>query len=219
MKCVVFDLGGVVVRIRRSWREAAIHAGIQDDVVLSLADAQWQDLVDALQRGVMHSTAFAREVANRSRNVVGEAIVSRIHRGVLAGEYARVGDLLDALHRNSILTACLSNTDDLHWSMMEDGYPAVSRIQTRFASHLIGARKPESKAFRHVESQLGLEPEDIMYFDDVSEFIDAARDRGWNAHVIDHRYETAQQMESILKQYGVVHATTLTDQDRHTPSA
>lgn len=80
----------------------------------------------------------------------------------------------------------------------------LGRMRHRFASHLVGARKPEAAIYAHVERESGVAPERIAFFDDVPENIAAARARGWKAHVITPDESPIAQARRWLEQYDVI---------------
>ena len=52
-----------------------------------------------------------------------------------------------------------------------------------FASCEVGARKPDAAFYQRVQTRLGLEPHEILFWDDVLVNVDAARAIGWHAEV------------------------------------
>lgn len=77
-------------------------------------------------------------------------------------------------------TACLSNTNELHWKDMMERQGLAGLFERTFASHEIGHRKPDPEIFAHVADALG--PGRIVYFDDNAHIVDGARAFGWDAH-------------------------------------
>ena len=48
-------------------------------------------------------------------------------------------------------------------------------------SHEVGAVKPEEKIYREVERASGFPSEEHFYIDDIQEYVDAAKEIGWDA--------------------------------------
>src|SRR5439155_2426569 len=94
-------------------------------------------------------------------------------------------DLADA----DVKTACLSNTNVNHWRIISDpsesAYFPLHRLNWQFASHLVGARKPQTEIYEHVERATGARADRILFFDDLAENIEAAMSRGWIGCKID----------------------------------
>jgi putative hydrolase of the HAD superfamily len=105
-------------------------------------------------------------------------------------------------------TACLSNTNALHWVTLTQAPPGpfsvVSELGHRFASHLLRSSKPDPGMYEALESSLGVAPERIVFFDDLGPNVEAARARGWRAWLVDHASETAPQMREALQREGIL---------------
>lgn len=92
--------------------------------------------------------------------------------------------------------ACFSNTNAVHWRYIMNNYPFMKYFQQIFASHEIGAMKPELEAYLYVSRALNTEPENIIFIDDKEENIRGARKAGWAAI----RYQSAEICEHLLNQ-------------------
>ncbi|RYY73129.1 MAG: HAD family phosphatase [Comamonadaceae bacterium] len=69
-----------------------------------------------------------------------------------------------------------SNTNAVHLAQMQRAFPEVlARFGHVFVSHVIGHRKPQPAAFRHVLDTLGLDAGEILFFDDTPENVEGAR--------------------------------------------
>lgn len=76
----------------------------------------------------------------------------------------------------------MSNTNALHFAFLKAEHPLLERFDFHILSHEVGACKPEARIYAAAEGAAGCAPEEIMYFDDVAAFVNAARARGWQAH-------------------------------------
>jgi FMN phosphatase YigB (HAD superfamily) len=111
--------------------------------------------------------------------------------------------ILRELNSNGIPTACLSNTNSLHWRLLgEDSpYPSVRILDRRFGSHEIGARKPSDAAYAAVEACFP--GRRIAIFDDSPVNVRAAEQRGWAAWTI-HPDTSATAIRQALIEVGVL---------------
>jgi len=188
-RLVVFDLGRVLIRICNNWQHACEVAGVPapsrqiDDAVR----AEVMRFVIENETGRLDHVSFAKSLG---------AVLGLEYEDVLAlsdaymlGPYEGAAELIDDLRAAGHVTACLSNTNSNHWRIMTD--PAdphgqtLARLAHKFASHLIGHRKPQPETFAHVERETGVQPASIVFFDDMPENVAAARQRGWTAHVVE----------------------------------
>lgn len=202
---VVFDLGGVLVRIARTWAEASRAAGVdstgRDDPLTPAAREPW---VHAYETGAIDRTAFVDGLVRAMGGAYAPDEVVRIHDAWLFGEYAGLGRLFDALDRAGLETAVLSNTNEAHWARMfpagagPSAFPSLRRVRHPHASHLLRARKPDDASFRAVEAATGRRGEDVVFFDDLPDNVRGARRAGWTAHLVDPAGDPAAQMLARL---------------------
>jgi HAD superfamily hydrolase (TIGR01509 family) len=205
-RLVCFDLGGVLVRICRSWEEARAAAGIPERP-LPVADVHStnaiRDLVHQHQIGRVCGEQFAVRYSTLINCVYSVDEVRSIHKAWLLGEYSGVVELIDQLHCRGIETAALSNTNETHWRQMAD-YAAFQRLRYPLASHLLKLAKPDPAIYRAAEQHLSARGSSIVFFDDFEENVQAACDAGWNAHLIDPHGCPATQMQQILHANGML---------------
>jgi glucose-1-phosphatase len=229
---VVFDLGGVIVRIHHSWQHAAAAAGVRGatnsmhdlarahapnstsdaapnstphsmfDPTLHRAD-DFRTLVSEQQRGILSHDDFCSGVSQLTSGVLSAQDVERIHTAVIVGAYDGVEQLVLQLNKRGLSTACLSNTNHQHWQLMHS-MAAFNAIQHRHASHLFQLEKPNQAIFRAFESATQARSCDILYFDDLADNIAAATQAGWRAILIDPHSETVPQIRRALATHGVL---------------
>ncbi|MEZ4503810.1 MAG: HAD-IA family hydrolase [Dehalococcoidia bacterium] len=205
---VVFDLGGVLVRIARDWTEAHAFAGFEPHPITTdpVFDAERHRLSVAHQAGTLDSESYYRLKADLSGGVYTTEDVRRIIEGWSREEYEGVGSVIDALDAAGVTTAALSNTNPAHWARLDgtEEYPTVARLRYRHASHLLGSLKPEAAIYRTFEAATGFEAARILFFDDSLPNVEAARTLGWAAEHVDHRGDTAAQLLAHLTAHHVI---------------
>lgn len=207
---VVFDVGSVLVEAGRTLADDFAIAGY------SLTPewiAAYEVRVSAFPRpylGAITIAAYAVMAAAASDGALSVDEMLRVMTGGFVREYPGIARVFDALEAAGVETALLSNVHDGEWArLFPDGgiapdFPTLARAHHRFASHLIRARKPDPRAYLHVEEQTGRAPQEIVFFDDREENVVAARERGWTAELIDHRGDTAAQLMTWLRHHQVV---------------
>ncbi len=207
---VAFDLGRVLIRLWDGWEAASQSMGISPPDGLRELDAAALEAVDEIaaryDTGVIDVHAFAREVAPY-RGML-EADVVRLINVVLREPYAGTQRLIDDLHAAGVETACLSNTCEPHWSMMlaPEGPHSLplAKMTHRFASHLVGLRKPDQRIYDYVERQSGYRGGEILFFDDLAANVDAAIAHGWLAHRIHSREDPIAEARAHLARADVI---------------
>jgi len=207
---VVFDIGGVLVNTVRSFEEAHERVGLPFPPP---SDPEFEARSAAIPRrgiGAIYSERYFMLFADASRGVYTAAEVRRISEASLAEEYPGIGSVFDALEAVSIESAVLGNTNDAHWASFfpetpdEPKFPTLTRVQHRFASHILGVEKPDSRIYQHVELATGHSAGRILFFDDRKENVEGAHAIGWTAELIDYTGDTTAQLLATLRQHGVV---------------
>jgi FMN phosphatase YigB (HAD superfamily) len=226
-RVVCFDLGGVLVRICRSWDQACSAAELPDRSPALIATEAWKlrrkQVVDRYQLGSLSPAAYHEELSQALAGLYSAAEVERIHEAWTLKEYPGALELVRELNQlPDLVTACLSNTNAAHWRRLanEDGkaeYPSVLELQLRVASHVLGCAKPDPEIYARAQAVFfassapsrppstpqPLAPQQIAFFDDLPENVQAARAQGWTAFQVDHEGDTVRQMRTHLLELGL----------------
>lgn len=208
IELVCFDLGGVLVRCVDDWAHACERAGVPQ--LIDEADPAIRHRIinasAAFETARMDAAAFAAAVAADTRYDPSQvaAVIDRW----LVELYPGAAELIADLRRAGIATACLSNTNHVHWAQMTDAAgpfaAAVAALDHRHASHLIGHRKPDAAIYERFERAVGVDAAAILFFDDREENVNAAALNLWRAERIDPAKDPAAQMRKYLSRYGVL---------------
>lgn len=201
---ICFDLGGVLARINRTWQAAAETAGVSTALdrqpETALADLA---CFDQFQAGQLGLSAYLDELAEALQVGLEEALA--VHNGILVKPYADTMELVSAIQLSGYGTSCLSNTNAPHWEILrsEKHFPAIAALEFGMASHEVKMQKPDLEIFRHFESVVSAQANEIVFFDDGLVNVEGAIQAGWHAHHIDHEIETASQMVAALQSEGL----------------
>ena len=205
---VCFDLGGVMIRLCKSWAHACEKAGVRVPAALS----------DASCMQHFRDTCIPNEIGITSQEDVCDVagwlfgldagVVHEITSAYLDGKYEGIEDLIGELKLAGIKTACLSNTNDNHWQIMNGGEGEnalpLDALDHRFASHLVRDRKPNPSFFRNVERETGLEAGQILFFDDALINVRAARRCGWQSEQVTDQEDPGGMMRRMLCEKGIL---------------
>jgi putative hydrolase of the HAD superfamily len=170
----VFDLGGVVIRIRvegifEHW-SAAVGADPIELGAAVLADGRYRDF----ERGEMSPEQYHRHIAGVMGVELGFDDFRRGWCDVFDGLYEGIEPLLDDLRPHLRLVA-LTNTNELHTPVWKRLYAdALARFEAVFVSHELGVRKPEPASYRAALDYLGEPPWSVVFVDDRPENVSAA---------------------------------------------
>ncbi len=177
IRCILFDLGGVLVRFRGVERVAErLGHGAP-------TEAHWErwlrsESVRAFELGRLEPREFAeRFLAEFDIGIGSRELLAELEPWV-GGPLDGALELLDEL-RPRYTVACLSNTNPLHWPRMSERMGLGRRFHRAFVSCETGLLKPDPEAFRHVCRELALAPAEILFLDDARLNVEAARALGF----------------------------------------
>jgi HAD superfamily hydrolase (TIGR01509 family) len=178
---LLFDLGGVLVEYTglREMRRL-LDGDVSDDEFARLVEATrlcWGNF----ECGRMTPDEFLDEfVSVWPLAVTRERFESEFQtwtRGLLPGAEETLAEL-----RPRYRLAALSNSNALHWRRITGDLVLPSLMERVFGSHEIGWRKPAREAYIHVLAELNVRPRQTVFFDDLQENVQAARDQGMQAY-------------------------------------
>jgi len=214
IRTVCFDLGGVVVRICRSFVEAAAAAQLPvlDAAHLLEPDAiaRRREVMEAHQVGDLDMAEYCERMSAAVLGLYRPEQVRALHAAWPLGEYPGVRELMESLRSlPDVHLACLSNTNDAHWEQMlgsPGAYPSLAYLHTQLASHVMRLAKPDPAIYEAACGAFGSKPGEVLFFDDLAENVAAAKASGWHAERIDPSGDTAAQMRQHLRAHGVLPA-------------
>ena len=179
IRCILFDLGGVLVRFRGVERLAA---WLGDDEV---REAHWRRWLGSgslrlFETGRMSPEEFIEDFLAELRPGLGRAELMRELEEFVGGPLPGAVELLDEL-RPHYLVACLSNTNALHWPRAAADLELDRRLHRAFLSFETGVLKPDPEAFERVCRDLDMAAAEILFFDDAPPNVEAAAALGFRA--------------------------------------
>jgi putative hydrolase of the HAD superfamily len=175
---VVFDLGGVLVRLRGVSKLRLLAGYASDDDVWR----RWLacDWVRSFELGRCSAQAFAEGlVRDWELPVAPEEFLDDFRTWPEALEEG-AAELVAAV-RATTTVACLSNSNALHWPAKVDVLGIGAMFDRCFASHQLGAIKPDHDAFERVAAELAVPPGRLLFLDDNEVNVSAARSVGFAA--------------------------------------
>ena len=168
---LLFDLGGVLVDVAPADHMLA-SLGLPAEPSLV---GRWASIGAwvRFETGELDAASFGEQFAAEFSLQLAPACVlaefEAWNRGMLAGAF----ELLAELRRNHRL-AVMSNTNEIHWRRLSGEFGIPDLVDFAFASHLMGLRKPDARAYQHVAAQIGVAPSDLVFFDDKQANVNAA---------------------------------------------
>ncbi|HLJ00197.1 MAG TPA: HAD-IA family hydrolase [Bradyrhizobium sp.] len=176
---LLFDLGRVVLDIdfNRTLRCWAGHAGCE---VADLAGrfSSRDEIYQRHEKGEISDAEFFAALRNLLGIGISDAQFLEGWNEIFVGEMPGISPLLSRAAKHLPLYA-FSNTNGAHAEHFLEKYADVlDHFRETFLSSSIGLRKPNAQAYDHVVKAIGVPAERIVFFDDLAENIEGARDRG-----------------------------------------
>ncbi len=198
IKSILFDLGNVLLLYdaRKSARAFAKALQVPEEKL-------WEgffisDFEKAYTRGEISSREFFKRASQYFPNSKMSFSEFSHHWNDIFTESPGMDGLLGALKQHYPLYL-ISNTNELHYGHIKKTFPVLRHFKKCFPSHQVGHRKPDPKIFYHVLKDIQLKPEETVFVDDITQFVEGARRVGMNAI----QFTSIGELKRDLKKLGV----------------
>ena len=196
-KAIIFDLGKVLVgfEFQRAYQALEKFCGHQAPEMQRRIAAS--GLVDRFETGRIPPREFVTSLCG----LIGAEIHYDDFCGVFNSIFTKTlvpESLLEGLASNYRLLL-LSNTNAIHFEMLDRTYPMLRHFHHRILSFEVNAMKPQPAIYQAAIERAGCRPEECFYTDDIPEFITAAQKLGIDAV----QFESSGQLEQELKRRGI----------------
>jgi glucose-1-phosphatase len=201
---VVFDLGGVVVKLNidGALEDLARRSATDKNLIKSFLGARDESNLspdEKLQLGLLEIDDYVALLNRTLRRKLAREEIIDLRLQVIQGEDEDVLEIIRVLSTQRKV-ACFSNTHALHWDHMLANYQSFRIFHRAVASHLIHAAKPDPRAFAIACRELDAGPAECLFIDDALANAEAARAAGWHAI----HFKSAAALREELREYGLV---------------
>lgn len=210
IRAVVFDMGGVLVRLGPLEDVLAGVATTADDIA-EIGDTAGPDPADLWTRWILADAVRLYERGRCSTEDFAAALISELglaleppelierFRRFPMGLYDGAIELAAEV-RATCTVGVLSNTNELHWTGQIDHEIVQAMFDRAYLSYALDMVKPDADIYEHVIADLGLRASEILFIDDNQINVDGALACGMHAALA----KGPDQARAALTTFGVL---------------
>ena len=189
---LIFDMGNVIIDIDISLTLKALKSDLSENEFVLADDFMKSDLHAAFESGTIDEKEFRNGIRMAFNKEWEDEWIDQVWNTLLLTIPKERIALLKTLKKNHKLYL-LSNTNSIHFKVVEDIFKQdhpedtfLGLFDRVFLSHKMGLRKPDAKIYEKVIKEIGAAPEQCIFFDDLQENLNAAKEVGLHTYLIDH---------------------------------
>ena len=199
IKAVLLDLGNVIVPVDFSRCHAAFGEVCSFPPEEIPGRLRPTGLVERFETGRITPEDFVREVCGILNLRVSYPQFWAIWSSIFLPQTLIPESLIEGLRRRQRLLL-LSNTNAIHFAMVQERYPLLRHFDDYVLSFQVGAMKPSPAIYREAIARAGCRPEECFFTDDIGKFVEAAQREGIDAV----QFQSREQLEAELEARGVI---------------
>ena len=198
-KCVLFDIGGVLVDWHMSWitSEISKRFDIKEDLIILAFDKY----LPKLDSGKINESNFWQNIATDT-----ESDLLKNNNESLWDTYFRknaipkpdVKKLSIDLKNNGFTIGIISNIEKVTHGVVDD-WNMLSHFEHKFMSYQIGFSKPDPRIYEYVIDKLPYSPDELLFIDDKPSNVESAK----NCGIESIHFTNFDNLQSSLEQFGV----------------
>jgi len=195
IKAIIFDLGNVILNFdhKIACKRLSEKSNFSSEYIYNYIFNNY--LEELYDKGKISSNKFYRTICKSLGIKISYQEFYEIW-GDIFWLNPGMDKILKSLKRK-IKIILLSNTNEIHFSYVKKRFNILKEIDEFVLSFKIGARKPENEIFLCALKKIKLPPKNVLYVDDIIEFVNVAKRIGFNGIV----FGSPTQLESDLKKY------------------
>jgi epoxide hydrolase-like predicted phosphatase len=195
LRGLLVDFGGVLTtNVFASFATFCREAGLDADHVKQLfrSDAEARTLLEDLETGALSEPDFELAFGRR---------LGLPPDGLIAGLFAHIRpepkmvEAVAAARERGIVTGLLSNS----WGLATDYDTLGDIFDARVISAEEGMRKPDPRIYPLAAERMGLEPQEIVFVDDLGFNLKPAKQLGMATVLHEDPDRTVAELESLLR--------------------
>ena len=198
LEAAIFDLGGVVFGISlkpviKSWAESA---GVHPQKIAEKfkADSHYE----RFETGEISPDEYRAYVCSVQGIQLSDEDFERGWNDIYLDVIPGVESILEELQKHLKLVV-LTNTNQIHAPEWRKRYRDIlTYFEKIFASHEIGARKPDAEAFQIVLDYLNIKPDKVVFIDDRIENVRGAESVGLRGILTPTTAQVVEKLQPLV---------------------
>ncbi|MDC9590534.1 glucose-1-phosphatase [Xenorhabdus sp. XENO-10] len=183
----IFDMGNVIIDIDFK-RVQAVWSNLSGTPLATLTSKfSLGEVFEKHECGQISDIEFAERMCDEMEVALSFEQFKEGWHAIFIDVRQEVIELMNKLRAQGHRVVVLSNTNRLHLAYWPVHYPEIKASTDHFyLSQDLGIRKPNLDIFKHVLAAEGVTVDQVIFFDDLLEHVEAANKLGINAiHVAD----------------------------------
>lgn len=205
IKNLLFDLGGVIMDIRRENCVEAMKAIGMTDADEYLGEYAQKGPFAKIENGEWNEPMFHDGIRAIIGSEVSDEDIDKAFNAFLIGIPGSRLKALEELHGRFNIYM-LSNTNPIMWRMKiadefaKDGHDVDYYFDGVVRSYKAGCMKPDRRIFETVVRECGIKPEETLFFDDSKRNLEAAAEMGFKTMLV----RSGDEFYTLLQQGGYI---------------
>ena len=198
IKTVIFDMGRVLVPFdfQRGYARLAPLCRYKAEEIP--ARLRSYDLVDRFESGKIDPKAFVEEFSRVLEFQITYEEFADIWSSIFLPHSLVPEEVVAGLSSRYRLLL-LSNTNAIHWHMLQENYSILRHFHHRILSFEVGALKPSPAIYEAALAVADARPEECFFTDDIAAYVEAAKTHGIDAV----QFESGEQIQRELRARGI----------------
>jgi len=200
IKTVIFDLGNVLVNFdaHKAVKRFASDCGIP------ISRTWWHFFVSPHEKAYTRGEITCEDFYGAARDALKLKVdfeKFRFYWNDIFWENEGMDELLSSLSAKYPLYL-ISNTNRMHFEYIKENFKILRHFEKMFASHEVGARKPEPAIYKKVLHAIPFKAPECVFIDDKIEFVRGARRAGMKSIQFRARLQLIRDLKKIGVQAG-----------------
>ena len=198
IRAIIFDLGRVIVPFDfdRAYRKLTALTGLSKEEITGRI--RETGLVPLLECGRVEPREFVGGISQCLGIHLSYEQFGELWSSIFLPETLIPESLLAGL-KGRYRLLLLSNTNAIHYEMIEANYPLLQHFDDYVLSYRIGAMKPDPRIYRAAVEKSRCAASECFFTDDIPDYVAAARREGIDAV----QFESHEQIVGELRSRGV----------------